>query len=90
MKSFKSLYRRVSKYLSKKKDYTPGSTDMITMLRANNARNEESATSISGSNWAPGALKRHDKQVKQQVKLQKKLERSMTPEVDKMLSRRSK
>ena len=92
MKSFKQsdsplmiLYRRLSKYLSKPKDYTPGSKDMITMMRANEARTEESAT--KNSQWAPGALKRHDKEVKRMAKLQRKLSKSDTPDLDQMLAR---
>jgi|TARA_B110000503_G_scaffold117816_1_gene178153 hypothetical protein len=86
MKSFKLLYRRLSKYLSKPKDYSKGSKDMITMMRANEARTEESAT--KNSQWAPGALKRHDKEVKRMAKLQRKLSKSDTPEVDKMLAKK--
>ena len=88
MKSFKLLYRRLSKYLSKPKDYSKGSKDMITMMRANEARTEESAT--KNSQWAPGALKRHDKEVKRMAKLQRKLSKSDTPEVDKMLAKKEK
>ena len=77
MKSFKLLYRRLSKYLSKPKDYSKGSKDMITMMRANEARTEESAT--KNSQWAPGALKRHDKEVKRMAKLQRKLLSSNSP-----------
>ena len=86
MKSFKLLYRRLSKYLSKPKDYSKGSKDMITMMRANEARTEESAT--KNSQWAPGALKRHDKEVKRMAKLQRKLSKPDTPEVDKMLAKK--
>lgn len=86
MKSFKLLYRRLSKYLSKPKDYSKGSKDMITMMRANEARTEESAT--KNSQWAPGALKRHDKEVKRMAKLQRKIDKSDTPEVDKMLAKK--
>jgi hypothetical protein len=40
----------------RKKNYSKGSSDMIKMLEANEARTEESAT--KNSNWHPGALHR--------------------------------
>ena len=45
-----------------KKDHTTGSKDYKKMLKANNARNEESAT--LNSTWSPGALKRATKAAK--------------------------
>ena len=62
MKSFKRALNAILKKFRKPKDYSPGSPDSINMYKANNARNEESAT--KNSNWAPGALKRHDKLIK--------------------------
>ena len=58
------------------------------MLRANEARNEESAT--MNSQWAPGALKRHDKLVRKLAKQEKAIAKSTTPELDKMLFKREK
>jgi len=66
MNSIKKTLSAILKMLRKRKDYSPGSVDTINMYKANEARTEESAT--MNSNWAPGALKRHNK-------LEKKLAR---------------
>jgi hypothetical protein len=84
MKSFKRALNAILKKFRKPKDYSPGSADSINMYKANNARNEESAT--KNSTWAPGALKRHDKLIKKLAKQQKTLERS-TSLVDEMLAK---
>ena len=70
---------------SKPKDYSKGSPDMITMLEANEARTEESAT--MNSRWAPGALKRHKKLVKKLAKQEKAIAKSSTPDLDRMLAK---
>ena len=88
MKSFKTMVDTIVKKFSKPKDYSKGSPDMIKMLEANEARTEESAT--MNSQWAPGALKRHKKAEKKLAKQTRQLERSTTPELDKMLSKREK
>ena len=86
MSSFKRALSAILKKFRKPKDYSKGSKDMITMLRANEARTEESAT--KNSNWAPGALKRHDKLVKQLAKQQRMLEEASL--VDQMLLKKEK
>ena len=81
MKSFDTIVKK----FSKPKDYSKGSPDMKTLLEANEARTEESAT--MNSQWAPGALKRHKKAEKKLAKQQRQFDKSTTPELDKMLAK---